>query len=68
VTVELTLLARPVERLLSVREAAARVRVSTPTVYGLCDRGELRYVRVSGGIRVRPADLEAYLARVRPQR
>jgi hypothetical protein len=36
--------------------------VSTFTVYGLCDRGELRHVRVSNAIRIAPADLAAYLA------
>ena len=60
---ELSLVARPVEPLLSVREVASRLRVSTATVYRLCDRGELIHIRVSNAIRVPPADLEAYLAR-----
>jgi len=59
----LSLVARPVEPLLSVREVASRLRVSTATVYRLCDRGELIHIRVSNAIRVPPADLEAYLAR-----
>jgi excisionase family DNA binding protein len=47
--------------LLTVREVAARLSVSTATVYGLCGRGELAYLRVSGAIRVRREDLEALL-------
>jgi excisionase family DNA binding protein len=34
-------------RLLTVKEVAARLRVSTATVYRLCARGELAYARVS---------------------
>ena len=49
-------------RLLTVREAAARLAVSTFTVYGLCERGELPHVRISNAIRIAPADLAAYLA------
>ncbi len=33
--------------LLTVKEAAARLRTSTATVYALCERGELAYVRLS---------------------
>jgi excisionase family DNA binding protein len=53
------------ERLLTVRAVAERLGVSTATVYGLCERGELPHVRVSNAIRIRPADLKAYLARGR---
>jgi len=49
-------------RLLTVREAAERLAVSTFTVYGLCDRGELPHVRVSNAIRIAPAELAAFLA------
>jgi excisionase family DNA binding protein len=49
-------------RLLTVREAAERLAVSTFTVYGLCDRGELSHVRISNAIRIAPAALAAYLA------
>jgi excisionase family DNA binding protein len=49
-------------RLPTVREAAERLAVSTFTVYGLCDRGELPHVRVSNAIRIAPADLAALLA------
>ncbi len=45
-------------RLLTVKEVAARLRVSTATVYALCERGDLAYVRVSThAIRVSEHDL-----------
>jgi excisionase family DNA binding protein len=53
------------DNLLTVREAAARLHVSTATVYALAERGELPHVRISNAIRVLPADLAAYLARQR---
>ena len=49
-------------RLLTVREAAERLAVSTATVYALCDRGELPHVRIGNAIRIAPADLAAYVA------
>jgi excisionase family DNA binding protein len=49
-------------RLLTVREAAERLAVSTFTVYGLCDRGEIPHVRISNAIRIAPANLTAFLA------
>jgi excisionase family DNA binding protein len=45
------------DRLLTVREVAAVLRVSTATVYAMCRRGELRFLRVSHAIRFRPADV-----------
>ena len=50
-------------RLLTVREVAAQLGVSTSTVYALCDRGELVHVRVLNAIRVAPAELSAFKAR-----
>src|SRR5205085_11991547 len=50
---------------LTVREVAARLSVSTATVYKLCARGELAYVRIFGAIRVAPDDLGALIARRR---
>jgi len=47
--------------LLTVREVAVYLRVSTATVYELCARGELRHVRVLNAIRVAPSDLAALL-------
>ena len=50
--------------LLTVREAAEHLRVSSATVYKLCERGRLRYVRISThSIRIAAADLEAFAAR-----
>ena len=55
-------------RLLTVKEAAVRLRTSTATVYGLCERGKLAYVRVSThAIRIMEADLGAYLGKQRAQ-
>ena len=51
------------DHLLSVREAAARLGVSTATVYKLCERGELPQVRVSNTIRIAPTDLVDFIAR-----
>jgi excisionase family DNA binding protein len=48
---------------LTVREVAARLSISTATVYELCARGELAYVRILGAIRVAPDDLAALVAR-----
>jgi excisionase family DNA binding protein len=55
-------------RLLTVREVAARLRTSTATVYGVCERGELAHLRVSNAIRIRPEDLDEFLARWRRTR
>jgi excisionase family DNA binding protein len=45
------------DRLLTVSEVAELLRVSTATIYKLCDRGELTQVRIVNSIRIRPADL-----------
>ena len=55
---------RPV-KLLTVRDVARTLRVSTATVYRLCDDGELPHLRVANAIRVCLEDLEEY---VRAQR
>ena len=47
--------------LLTVREVAAYLRVSTATVYELCARGRLRHIRVLNAIRVAPCDVRALL-------
>jgi len=46
------------ERLVTVREAAARLGVCTSTVYRLCAQGKLAHVRVSNAIRVPPIAVE----------
>jgi excisionase family DNA binding protein len=55
-------LAGGIDNLLSVCEVAARLSVSTATVYKLVERGELPHLRISNAIRVAPVDLEAYIA------
>lgn len=52
--------AQPVE-LLTVREVAESLRVSTMTVYRLIKSGALPCTRVGKGYRIRPGDLERYL-------
>ncbi|MCC6810909.1 MAG: helix-turn-helix domain-containing protein [Deltaproteobacteria bacterium] len=49
--------------LLSVREVAAVLGVSTATVYALIERGEIVHVRVSNAIRVSAGAIAAYTAR-----
>jgi len=50
-------------RLLTVREVAARLAVSTATVYALCERGQLRHVRISHAIRVESTEVEGFIER-----
>jgi excisionase family DNA binding protein len=49
--------------LLTVREVADVLRVSTMTVYRLIQAGELASTRVGKGYRIGSADLDRYLAR-----
>src|SRR5437763_11251885 len=53
------------ERLLTVREVAVALRVSTMTVYGLIRGGELRALRVGHSYRIRESDVDAYREEVR---
>ena len=53
------------ERLLPVREVAARLEVSEATVYKLCARGELAHVRFGNAVRIGRADLAAFIERGR---
>ena len=53
------------QALLTVREVATQLGVSTATVYKLCARRQLPYVRVLGAMRIAPADVAAYIARLR---
>jgi excisionase family DNA binding protein len=46
------------DRMLTVREVARFLRVSTATVYKLCTRGELAHVRVLNAIRIRVEALQ----------
>jgi excisionase family DNA binding protein len=51
------------EALLTVREVASLLRVSTWTIYALATRQELPHVRVSNALRFRREDVERYLRR-----
>jgi excisionase family DNA binding protein len=50
------------DRLLRIAEVAEFLGVCPATVYGICDRGELPHVRINHAIRVRPRDLEEFVA------
>jgi excisionase family DNA binding protein len=50
------------DRLLKVTEVAEHLGVSNATVYGLCERGELPYVWLVNSMRIRPRDLEEFVA------
>jgi len=54
-----------VVRLLTVREVAECLAVCTATVYALCERGEIRHLRISNAIRIHPDDLEAFIQGMR---
>ncbi len=47
--------------LLTVREVADTMRVSTMTVYRLIKSGDLRALRVGAHFRIRRVDLDAFL-------
>jgi excisionase family DNA binding protein len=49
-------------RLLTVADVADQLGVCGATVYRLCESGELPHVRIVNSIRIRPADLAAFLA------
>jgi excisionase family DNA binding protein len=49
------------DELLNVKEIAAALKVCTATVYKIVDRGELPHMRVLNSVRVRRADLAAYM-------
>jgi excisionase family DNA binding protein len=48
---------------LTVSEAAARLRVSPSTVYSLCTKGKLPYMRVSNALRIPSEDVDALARR-----
>jgi excisionase family DNA binding protein len=50
---------------MTVPEVARRLGVCRSTVYQLCERGELRHVRVSNAIRVPGKAIAVYIARSR---
>ena len=49
------------ERLLRISEVAECLAVSSSMAWKLTATGELRSVRIGRAVRVRPADLEAFL-------
>jgi excisionase family DNA binding protein len=52
----------PLESLLTIKDVAAALRASEKTVRRRIDAGELLVVRDGRLLRVRPADLRAYVA------
>jgi excisionase family DNA binding protein len=50
------------DRLLRVHDVAERLGVGAWAVYRLCETGDLPHVRINNSIRVRPADLDAFIA------
>ena len=50
------------DRLLKVAEVAEHLGVSHATVYGFCERGQLPYVWLVNSMRIRPRDLEEFVA------
>jgi excisionase family DNA binding protein len=55
----------PHERLITVSAVAARLGVSTASVYKLCQRGELSGLRIGGALRFQPSAIDEYLGRPR---
>ena len=53
----------PAARLLRIEEVADRLSVSRSMAWKLIAYGQLRSVRIGRAVRVRPADLEAYIER-----
>ncbi len=53
----------PHERLLTVREVASRLGVSPALVYKLCQRDEIRSLRIGGVLRFQHHDVEAFVVR-----
>ncbi|HZL16673.1 MAG TPA: helix-turn-helix domain-containing protein [Polyangia bacterium] len=51
--------------MLSVKQVAEHLGVTTATVYGLCAHGRLAHVRVLNVIRVTPSDLSEFIASCR---
>jgi excisionase family DNA binding protein len=51
-------------RLLTARQAAEHLAISTRTLWSITARGELPVVRIGRAVRYRPADLAAYVERL----
>ena len=50
-------------RLYTPKEVATLLRVSVPTVRRWIVAGKLRYLKIEGGIRFRPADVHEFIER-----
>lgn len=48
--------------LLTVREVAAKLRMSVTSVYRLVDRRAIRFFRCTRSLRFRPNDVDAFVA------
>jgi excisionase family DNA binding protein len=53
------------DRLLSVKQVAEHLGVTTATVYGLCAHGRLAHVRILNVVRIAPSDLSEFIASCR---
>jgi len=53
----------PHERLITVRAVAARLGLSSASVYKLCQRGELHGPWIGGALRFNPPAIDEYVAR-----
>jgi excisionase family DNA binding protein len=54
-----------VERLLTVRQVAARLHACRATIYSMVERGDLPHIRIGNAVRFAPSDLVAALERHR---
>lgn len=49
------------DQLLTLQQAADRLQISMSTIRRLIKAGKLQAVRIGRNLRIRPADLEAYI-------
>lgn len=57
-----------VAHLLTVPQVAQALALGRAKTYQLVSRGEIASVKIDGSRRIRPADLEAYIAGLTPSR
>ena len=50
------------EQLLTIQDVVKRLQVSESTVRRMIDRGELRAIRIGRQIRIKPEDVESFIA------
>lgn len=51
-----------IENFMKAEDVAQILNLSKAMVYRLVQRGELRCIRIGTAVRIRPSDLEAYVA------